>query len=94
MAVHSWTQLMRNVNLLWAKVMPTLHKMLYWCMIPSLFIIGRYLHHLLSIVIRCKFETKKPDGHGLAGNNRPRRATQAASVYARWTTALWPLVMN
>ena len=42
MAVHSWTQLMRNVNLLWAKVMPTLHKMLYWCMIPSLFIIGRY----------------------------------------------------
>ena len=92
MAVHSWTQLMRNVNLLWAKVMPTLHKMVYWCMIPSLFIIGKQDISSFNIKTRYKLKAKKPNGHSLARNNWPGRASKAASVYARWSTSLWPPV--
>ena len=38
---HSYAQLIRSCNGLWARIMPTLHKMVYWTMIPTLFFLGK-----------------------------------------------------
>ena len=44
---HSYAQLSRSVNGLWARMMPVLHRMVYWCCVPSLFVLGKHLTLLM-----------------------------------------------
>ena len=52
---HSFTQLFRNINALWAKFVPYLYKYCYYFCVPTLFMIGKCFYCLETLEMSLKW---------------------------------------